>query len=159
MSNPVYRQCRKEDLPAVQCFVDDLYATDPGEESVNPNIVPTFDELQRHPEKGQVIVFELDGEPVGFAIIIFFWSNEFGGDVLEIDELLVAAQHRGKGIAREFFSWIESAYPQAVLLALQVSEQNTGAARLYESVGFKAARNHYLFKRPQRTAARAVQQR
>jgi GNAT superfamily N-acetyltransferase len=106
----------------------------------------TFEEFKTHPDKGAIVILELDRKVIGYAIIVLFWSNEFAGDVVEIDELLVGEQYRGRGAGRRFFAWLETTYPDCVGLALQVSEQNSGATKLYESVGFKTARNNHLLK-------------
>jgi GNAT superfamily N-acetyltransferase len=145
ITQSLYRLCRREDLPAVQALVDELYETDMPEVGVHPRIAPTFDEFERHPDKGRIMVFDHDGQVIGYAIIVFFWSNEYGGDVIEIDEMVVAKLHRGKGFGSSFFAWLEKEFPDHVALALQVSERNP-AKRMYERVGFALSRNQYLIR-------------
>ena len=146
MLDVIFRTCLASETSNVQELVDDLYRAYPGVDGVEPDIALTVAEFERHPEKGRVIVFELNGQPVGYAILVFFWSNEFRGDVIEIDELFIDNRNRGRGIGSWFFAWLESSYPESVALALQVSETNTAAARFYERAGFRASLNRHLFK-------------
>jgi GNAT superfamily N-acetyltransferase len=73
----------------------------------------------------------------GYALLIPYWSNEFGGMILVVDELLVERPLRGQGIARSFFAFIEHDRPfDAVALALEVTPENAPARKLYTSMGF-----------------------
>jgi len=146
MSETIFRQCERSDLKTVGQFVRQLYADDPGEFPVHPEIDLSFAEFERRPEKGRVVVFEQGSELIGYAILVFFWSNEFGGDIIEIDELLVDRACRGQGIGKRFFSWLDAEYRGCAGYALQTSEKNEVALRLYKNVGFVASKNHYLIK-------------
>src|SRR5882724_554083 len=59
--------------------------------------------LVEHPDRGRVILFVEDATIHGYAILIPYLSNEFGGTVLFVDEIFVNPLMRGKGIARHFF--------------------------------------------------------
>lgn len=142
----MFRQCKLSDLNAVALLVQQLYAADPGELPAHPNIESTFAEFERQPEKGKIIVIEHTGTVVGYAILVFFWSNEFGGDIIEIDELLIDERYRNLGIGKAFFQWLDSEYPSAVGYALQTSEKNELAKKLYRSAGFVRSRNEYFIK-------------
>lgn len=146
MSNTTFRQCALADLETVAHFVDQLYTTDPGEVPANPDVKLTFAEFERHPEKGNIIVFEQEGKLVGYALLVFFWSNEFRGDIIEIDEMVVDEKYRGSGIGKAFFRWMDSTFCGCRGFALQTSPKNEMARRLYESVGFVASKNRYFIK-------------
>jgi GNAT superfamily N-acetyltransferase len=142
----VFRACTQADLPVVRQFAKQMYLEDADAHSGSPDMDLTHKQLSSKPDKGQVLVFEKNGQLVGYAIIIFFWSNEFHGDVIDIDELYVDGPYRGTGVAREFFAWLEAAYPESAGMSLQVSHSNPRAARLYESVGFGTSRNRHMFR-------------
>src|SRR5579862_851219 len=75
-----------------------FYSEDPGLEPVTAeHMRRTLETLRREPSRGRAVVLEVDGQTVGYSLLIAFWSNEFGGDVCEIDELFVAPSHRGVG--------------------------------------------------------------
>jgi GNAT superfamily N-acetyltransferase len=97
----VFRACTESFLPIVQRFVLTLYS-ESMVVSKNNIIQRTFEEFETHPEKGRILVFETDAGLVGYAILVFFWSNEFGSDVIEIDELFVQEEYRGRGISTAF---------------------------------------------------------
>ena len=140
------RTCRKVDLSRVQLLVNELYQSYSGRGRVKPDISRPFAEFERSPDKGRILVFEHEEQVVGYAIILFFFSNEFGGDVIDIDELLIDSRHRGSGAGSQFFTWLESEYPRCVALTLQVAPYNTGACKLYERRGFRLSGNNHLYK-------------
>ncbi len=142
-----FRQCQQSDLNAVKRLMHDLYASDPHLINTEANLDLTFAELNKHPEKGRIIVFDQDGGVVGYAIVIHFWSNEYKGNILEIDELCVASNQRSKGLASKFIAWLETeSSDTATGLSLQVAHSNERAADLYERLGFKLSRNRHLLK-------------
>lgn len=131
----------------MQVLVDELYSDDPGHGRLQPDIAGTFAELDRFAQKGRIVVFEEGGIIVGYAILIFFWSNEYCGDVIEIDELLVERARRKKGIGAQFFKWLEEEYaPHCVGFSLQVSQANMLATHIYEREGFQLSQNTHFLK-------------
>ena len=80
--------------------------------------------------------------PRSYALLIPYWSNEFGGTIVHVDEMFVAPALRNRGIGRNFFRYLDETRPfDAVALALEVSPTNAGARRLYESLGFTLREN------------------
>jgi GNAT superfamily N-acetyltransferase len=126
----------------------ELYATDAPELNVNPEKFPaTIDRLLEEPSRGRILLFMRDDALAGYALLIPYWSNEFGGIVVLVDELLVETDYRGQGIASAFFRFIERDRPfDAVALSLEVSPKNTRARDLYEGMGF-AARHFQMMTR------------
>jgi ribosomal protein S18 acetylase RimI-like enzyme len=75
-------------------------------------------------------------------LLISFWSNELGGEVCNIDELFVAPEYRGRGVATALLERLaegeESLWPvRPAALALEVTPQNERARALYERLGFR----------------------
>jgi len=125
-----------------------LYEEDQAAHPPDVSLFPaTVERLLSNPSAGQIVLFREGDELVGYAILIPYWSNEFGGNLLFIDELFVAAAYRNRGIARRFFAYIEQQQPfGAVALALEVSQGNRNANRLYESLGFVRRENATLVR-------------
>jgi GNAT superfamily N-acetyltransferase len=123
-----------------------LYAEDPSQHPVNPRSFPkTLRFLLANPTRGRVILFKLYRQLVGYALLIPYWSNEFGGTLLFIDELFVLSDHRGQGIAKSFFSQLKLKPPfNAIALALEVTRANRRAQKLYRSLGFTPRTNEIL---------------
>lgn len=141
----VIRDCKKADLIELQLLVEELYITDTGPQADIPEVSLTYNALKASPKKGRLLVFERAEQLIGYAIIIFFWSNEFAGDIIEIDEILVTEDARGMGVATAFFKWLTREYRgRAMGWSLQVKPSNKGAVRLYEDLGFRHSANWHL---------------
>jgi GNAT superfamily N-acetyltransferase len=149
MKNEVsFRVGAEADWATVQGFVLSLYNEDLLETVMTSERVQrTFQELQLRPEKGRLIVFEMNERLVGYAILIFFWSNEFGGDFVEVDELFVCKEYRSQGIGAAFLQWLEAQFRgQAVALGLQVAQTNDRAFEFYRRMGFNPSPDRHLWK-------------
>ena len=146
--NVRFRTCTEVDLPLVQSYVLSLYQEDaPGKEMTSKNIQKTFQEFTLRPEKGHIIVFEIDNTVIGYAILVCFWSKEFGGDFIEIDELFVQEDYRNLGIAQTFFQLLEETWRgKAVALSLQATPNNERAIALYQRIGFSVSKNLHFIK-------------
>ena len=127
-------------------MMGDLYAEDEAASPVDPSRFPvTIETLTNQPSRGRIVLFRESGLLRGYALLIPYWSNEFGGALLYVDEIFVIAEARNRGIAKSFFSFLKQERPfDAVALALEVSPSNAGARRLYESLGFGHRRNSVL---------------
>lgn len=143
----VFRACKDCDMQSLQNLVSKLYLEDSNVSHVQPNVQVSCQELRAKPDKGQVVIFDIDGQVAGYAILIFFWSNEFGGDIIEIDELYVDEIYRRSGVGTKFFAWLADTFGKNCAgLSLQVSEQNHAALNFYQKLGFEPSRNRHLIK-------------
>jgi len=105
---------------------------------VDPASFPkTIDYLLANPSRGRIVVAVENDRVQAYALVIPYWSNEWGGTVALLDELLVDREFRGRGVAKAFLRFLERERPfDAVVVLLEVSPQNTQARALYESMGF-----------------------
>jgi ribosomal protein S18 acetylase RimI-like enzyme len=140
-----FRAFRQEDLAEVKQLIFQLYEEDPeGQPITGEKIDNTVRELSEHPEKGELLVFTEAKEIVGYAIVIYYWSNELGGDVLHIDELFVKKSWRSRGIASHFIEQISKR--DAAALQLEVTPSNEHALSCYKKLGFEPSKNLHLLK-------------
>lgn len=137
-------ECTKDNLPMVQELCDELYSEDPNISNLRVSISPTWKEFSDHPDKGRVLVIKDGSRVVGYCIIIFFWSNEYSGDLIEIDELSIASDFRGQGAGTQLFTWLRDAFPHSKGFTLQVAAKNERARKWYHALGFKTSRNEHL---------------
>jgi ribosomal protein S18 acetylase RimI-like enzyme len=126
-----------------------LYAEDPSPMPVTEgNIRATLATLRAEPSRGRAVVLEVEGVIGGYALLISFWSNELGGELIVIDELYVTPPVRNRGHARELLTTLtkeNNLWPgRSVALELEVTPQNQRAAILYEKAGFKRTKNERL---------------
>jgi GNAT superfamily N-acetyltransferase len=148
MPHMLYRRVQEGEKEQVTDLILALYQDDPhGQHMTRDKISRTFDALARHPDYGSILVFEQENRILGYAILINFWSNEYGGIILTIDELLVIPAYRGKGIGTAFIQFLMNRrYNDFVVLKLEVLPYNQRALRLYESLGFQQAdRDHLVY--------------
>ena len=141
-----YRPFKDSDKEIISGLIQDLYKED---NSIRPmtkeKIRKTFDVFRINPSKGKITVIEKDNLIAGYSILINFWSNEFGGNILFIDELYIKKEFRGQSIATDFVRYLsENRSEETVALQLQVTPENIKARRLYERLGFKLHKNDTL---------------
>ena len=141
-----YRKFKKTDDKVVAKLIQNLYQEDPDGKAISPaKIKNTFGSLTKHPDRGTVLVFEHKKEIIGYAILINFWSNEFGGNIVDIDELYIKKEFRSQGIGTNFVRYlVKGKVGRPVALRLEVTPSNTRARKLYKSLGFELHKNNTL---------------
>lgn len=123
-----------------------LYDEDTGGEPMNQlKIQQTIDFLTSNPSNGRIIVFLSDQTIVGYSIVIHFWSNEFGGLLLHVDELFVKESFRSKKIGSYFFDYLKSTKePTHKGVFLEVNTTNLKAVDFYLRNGFRKHPNQTM---------------
>lgn len=121
-----------------------LYREDPEGESINEEkIKRTIAESRNNPGKLRIYMFRQENDNVGYAILVYFWSNEYGGDIINIDELYVKETCRNQGIGTEFLSFVERMDNKAAL-QLETTPSNSRALGYYRRLGFVPSGNTHL---------------
>lgn len=84
--------------------------------------------------------------PIGYLVVTFGWSLEFGGLDGFIDEIYVRPGVRGRGIASETLQALPRALAGAGLKALhmEVNRSAEKTQKLYLRAGFKARSDYML---------------
>jgi ribosomal protein S18 acetylase RimI-like enzyme len=87
--------------------------------------------------------------PIGYVIISFGWSVEFGGMDAIVDEIYVRPGVRGRGIASEALLALPNALSSGGVKAvhLEVDKTNEIAKKLYARAGFRPRENHIFMTR------------
>lgn len=144
---PSFRLYRPGDFPALVTMVTALYREDPPGEAMNAaKVMRTVTMLSRAPERGRIVIFDMNNEVAGYAIVIHCWSNEFSGDIHLLDEMYIMPHKRNLGIGTAFLQHLLGQIDESVKgLLVEVTPDNHGALRFYESLGFTAATNRHLF--------------
>ncbi len=88
--------------------------------------------------------------PLGYIILTFGWSVEFGGMDGFVDEIYIRPAVRGRGIATEVLLDLPKALAEAGLTALhlEVDRTNETAQKLYLRTGFKPRERYMLMSKP-----------
>ena len=87
--------------------------------------------------------------PLGYVIVTFGWSVEFGGMDGFVDEIYIRPAVRGRGIASEVLIELPKALAAAGLTALhlEVDRENETAQRLYTRTGFRSRERYMLMSK------------
>ncbi|MDW4497609.1 GNAT family N-acetyltransferase [Sulfitobacter sp. D35] len=87
--------------------------------------------------------------PIGYVVVTFGWSLEFGGMDGFIDEIFIRPGVRGRGIASEALQSLPRALAAAGLKALhlEVRRDDEKTRRLYARAGFKERADYMLMTR------------
>ncbi|EEW56932.1 MULTISPECIES: GNAT family N-acetyltransferase [Tritonibacter] len=87
--------------------------------------------------------------PIGYIIVTFTWSVEFGGLDGMIDEFFIRPAVRGRGIATEVLHALPRTLAEAGVRALhlEVDRDNEPAIKLYTRARFSARERYILMSR------------
>lgn len=131
------RDIRQQDKQDYLAMSQDFYSGDATQSPVGQkNFLDTFEQAMQGSPLMRALILEEDGQTVGYGLLAFYWSNEAGGLVVQIEELYFLERCRGKGYGHQFFSWVKEAYPQARRFRLEVCQRNPRAKALYERLGY-----------------------
>lgn len=109
------------------------------------NFCKGFDEAL-HTDSLRIVVLEDKGYIIGYSVLTFFYSIEFGGTIVLLDELFIKPDVRGKGYGQEFFKWIFKEYKEFAGYMLDVTKTNERAIKLYDQLGFEQMKYMRMIK-------------
>lgn len=140
--------CGPEHLERLAPLVGDFHAhmgIASGEETRRAALAPLLDGIPH----GTAYLIGPPRAPVGYIILSFGWSVEFGGLEGIVDELYIRPAVRGRGIATEVMLALPKALAGAGLkaLTLEVAVEDGAAQRLYTRAGFAMREGYHLMTR------------
>lgn len=128
--------------PQIEEMILALYEEDPVGMAMDlRKIRATLDHCGAHPEKIRLVTIWHEDELAGYSLVIFFWSNEFGGDILCLDELYIKKAYRRLGIASRFMQDLPQLFPGGAAISLEVTPTNEIAKTFYKHLGFENKEN------------------
>ncbi len=144
-----FRRFKEADLPLFEQMVLALYREDePGKPMSSEKVQRTAKELVLHPHKGEITLFQIKEDVVGYAILIHLWSNEYGGHIVSVDELYVKPAWRKQGIGTAFMDYIsETSEAHVKAIQLEVTPTNKRALAYFMRQGLTPSANYHLLKR------------
>ncbi len=100
------------------------------------------------PSLGEVFLVEHNGSAVGYAVLVYSFSLEFGGRTAFIDEFFIDATGRGHGLGGHVLEFLASHCRGLGINAilLEAEETNPRATALYEKAGFQFFHRRLLTK-------------
>jgi ribosomal protein S18 acetylase RimI-like enzyme len=132
------RPATDADIPALLTMMEDFNAIEAIAFDAEA-FAPRVRELVKSPHIGGILVFAVDGAPIGYAVVTFGWDLEFGGRDAFLTELYVVGDRRGQGLGQKGLAaaeaWAHDGGAHA--LHLLVRHDNAPARALYDRAGFK----------------------
>jgi ribosomal protein S18 acetylase RimI-like enzyme len=94
--------------------------------------------LVEHPPAFVLLAFA-GSRPVGAAVCLWGFSTFAGRPLVNVHDLAVLPEHRGRGIGRRLLAEVErrARARGCCKITLEVHDTNEGAKRLYREVGFE----------------------
>ena len=126
------------DIEIITQMMQDFYAIDnyPMDIEVAKTL---FQEFITHEHLGKSWLIYSENEIVGYIILTFIFSFEYGGKIAFVDELFIKETTRGKGFGKEAIQFIQREVPKLSLklLYLEVEPHNKNAQKLYLAHDFE----------------------
>ena len=126
------------DIEIITQMMQDFYAIDnyPMDVEVAKTL---FQEFISNEHLGKSWLIYSENEIVGYIILTFIFSFEYGGKIAFLDELFIKETARGKGIGKEAIQFIQKEVPKLSLklLYLEVEPHNENAQKLYLAHDFE----------------------
>ena len=120
------------DIEIITQMMQDFYAIDnyPMDVEVTKTL---FQEFISNEHLGKSWLIYSENEIVGYIILTFIFSFEYGGKIAFVDELFIKETARGKGFGKEAIQFIQQEVPKLSLklLYLEVEPHNENAQKLY----------------------------
>ncbi|MGI5153194.1 N-acetyltransferase family protein [Plantactinospora sp. CA-294935] len=147
MSELIFRTARRDDVPAIVAMLldDEVTASrepaEPTGEEVDAAYWAGFEAVDADP-RNELIVAELDGEPVGTMQLTFIPGvSRRGAERMQIEAVRVRSDLRGGGIGRRMMNWAvdQARERNCRLVQLTTDKRRTEAHRFYASLGFAAS--------------------
>ena len=126
------------DILIITQMMQDFYAIDnyPMDVEVTKTL---FQEFISNEHLGKSWLMYSENEIVGYIILTFIFSFEYGGKIAFVDELFIKETARGKGFGKEAIQFIQREVPKLSLklLYLEVEPHNENAQKLYLAHDFE----------------------
>ena len=126
------------DIEIITQMMQDFYAIDnyPMDVEVTKTL---FQEFISNEHLGKSWLIYSENEVVGYIILTFIFSFEYGGKIAFVDELFIKETARGNGFGKEAIQFIQQEVPKLSLklLYLEVEPHNENAQKLYLAHDFE----------------------
>ena len=126
------------DIEIITQMMRDFYAIDnyPMDIEVAKTL---FQEFITNEHLGKSWLIYSENEIVGYIILTYIFSFEYGGKIAFLDELFIKETARGKGFGKEAIQFIQREAPKLSLklLYLEVEPHNENAQKLYLAHDFE----------------------
>lgn len=130
------REATENDVSLILFFIKEIAKY----EKMEADVVAT-EELLRYwlfeQQKAEVIIGEVDGKPVGFALYFYNFSTFLGRAGLYLEDLYLLPDYRGKGFGKQFFKKLAQTAVQKGCGRMEwcCLDWNVNSIAFYQSMG------------------------
>ncbi len=133
-----YIEPRLSDIAICMAMIKDFYSIDnyPFEEV---KVKRCFEEILRNKELGRFWMLSDEDKIIGYLILCFGYSFEYGGKDAFIDEFYLIPEARGKGLGTQALKSLRVHAKKLNVKAIHLEVENTNKIgnKLYKKLGFK----------------------
>jgi GNAT superfamily N-acetyltransferase len=132
------------DIQIVLSFVENFHAVE-GISVTDKQRKIALTTLLNNKTLGEIWLLTVQGQAIGYIVLCFGFSIEFGGKDAFIEEFYITPEFRGKGLGKETLSLIKIVAKGhgVCTLLLEVDKTKSKAQELYSQLGFKR-RDKYM---------------
>lgn len=133
------------EIDIITQMMQDFYAIDnyPIDTTVSKKL---FQEFITNENLGKAWLIYSEDECIGYVILTYIFSFEYGGKIAFVDELFIKETFRGKGFGKKTIQFIthEASKLSLKLLYLEVEPHNENAQKLYLAHDFKLHKRNLM---------------
>ena len=126
------------DIPELSQMMKDFYAIDfyPFDEKKTKD---NFEKFINNDNYGGCFKIVFEGGIAGYIILVKYFSFEFGGEILFLDELFIKPEFQGKSLGKKALEFVKtySVEKQFKVVLLEIENHNEKAKKLYQNYGFE----------------------
>ncbi|MBD2302169.1 GNAT family N-acetyltransferase [Nostoc sp. FACHB-87] len=137
------------DVETLLVLIQEFYQLD-GYLSFNAVVVRhALMQLLNEKSIGQVWLIQDQSQAIGYVILSFGYSLEYGGRDAFIDEIYINSAYQGQGIGKQAIKFLEEVCISLNIQALhlEVERENISAQNFYHRVGFKDSDRYLMTKK------------
>jgi diamine N-acetyltransferase len=141
------RAARSSDIDTLVGLMEEYYAYEALEFDA-PHAHAAMFRLLNDETLGKVWLIHAYESVVGYIVITFGYSLEYGGRFATVDEFFIFEAYRGRGIGTQALAIVEAYCHEFDLRAIELETErgNWSAKRFYDRLGFKDNGRYLLVK-------------
>jgi ribosomal protein S18 acetylase RimI-like enzyme len=131
------RKGTSDDIPLLVALMAEFYG-ESGYQLNRERAARAFAELFSDDRFGGVWLIQAEAEDVGYVVVTWGFSMEYGGRYALLDDLFIRSAFRGAGLGKAALMEVRATLQQLGVRALhvEVGPDNTPAQALYRRIGF-----------------------
>jgi len=126
------------DIPELSGMMQHFYAIDnyPFDKKL---AAENFHQFITEKNYGNCFKIVFDDQIAGYIILIKYFSFEFGGEILCLDELYIKPEFQGKSLGKKALEFVKkySSENNFKVVLLEIENHNEKARKLYQKYGFE----------------------